>query len=133
MSTNLSQLTTAVRTAAARAAARRARVTLDACADYLGDPGRWAGFEDGTAVFYLSAYRWLRYQPSHEQIGTRLSSEKCHYDPKQATFFEPGGRKVIDRDAWAERIELYCTDTPAIFPQATQSLPRLLELARPAV
>ncbi|MFG2977745.1 hypothetical protein ACGFYY_32735 [Streptomyces sp. NPDC048331] len=34
---------------------------------------RWSGYEDGTAVYYLGSGQYLRYQPSHRQLGTDQS------------------------------------------------------------
>lgn len=38
-----------------------------------GSDALWHGYEDGTATYYLAPGQYLRYQPDHSDLGTKLS------------------------------------------------------------
>ncbi|OIJ95424.1 hypothetical protein [Streptomyces colonosanans] len=59
----------------------------------------WHGYEDGTALYYLSPGLYLRYQPDHRDLGTKFSegwTEQYTLETGQGTTVLTGPAQLLE-------------------------------------
>ncbi|MFJ9634848.1 hypothetical protein ACIRU8_44880 [Streptomyces sp. NPDC101175] len=69
----------------------------------------WHGYEDGTAIHYLTPGLYLRYQPSHHELGTSRSvgwTQQYTLESGQGTTVVPGPARLLELlDTFQEQAE----------------------------